>query len=239
MHKTRDEALEFIFDVNRRLPNTSKVESVIFAQAPHLRSLVKRQGDFLRIGAQTMHYENEGAFTGEISPVVIQSLGCKYVLLGHSERREYNNETNEAVNQKVHAAYRHHLRPIVCVGESLATREANQTSSFVKKQVAIALQDVPKEQVKDLIIAYEPIWAIGTGKTCEPDIANATIREIRDWVEGWYDVATAQSIRLLYGGSVKPSNIQAIMAQPDIDGALVGGASLDAPDFLALVHYND
>jgi len=239
MYKTRDEALEFIFDVNRRLPNTSEVETVIFAQAPHLRSLVKRQGDFLRIGAQTMHYEDQGAYTGEISPVVIQSLGCKYVLLGHSERREYNNETDESVNKKVHAAFRHGLRPMVCVGESLATREANQTTTFIEKQVTKALEGVLASQAKDLVIAYEPIWAIGTGKTCEPDMANQTILEIRQLIARLYDESVAQQVRILYGGSVKPSNIKAIMAESEIDGALVGGASLDAKSFLSLVNFQE
>jgi triosephosphate isomerase (TIM) len=237
MYKTRDEALEFIFDVNRRLPNTSEVETVIFAQAPHLRSLVKRQGDFLRIGAQTMHFEDEGAFTGEISPVVIQSLGCKYVLLGHSERREYNNETDVAVNKKVHAAFRHSLRPMVCVGESLAIRESNQTKAVVEQQVTQAFAGVSAAQAKDVVIAYEPIWAIGTGKTCEPDMANQTIAEIRALIGRLYDASVAGAIRILYGGSVKPTNIKAIMAQPDIDGALVGGASLDAKSFLSLVQF--
>jgi len=239
MYKTRDEALEFIFDVNRRLPNTSKVETVIFAQAPHLRSLVKRQGDFLRIGAQTMHYEDQGAYTGEISPIVIQSLGCKYVLLGHSERREYNNETDESVNKKVHAAFRHGLRPMVCVGESLVTREANQTTAFIEKQVTKALEGIPASQAKDVVIAYEPIWAIGTGKTCEPDMANQTILEIRQLIERLYDAGVAGQVRILYGGSVKPSNIKAIMAESEIDGALVGGASLDAKSFLSLVNFQE
>ena len=239
MYKTRDEALEFIFDVNRRLPNTSQVETAIFAQAPHLRSLVKRQGDFLRIGAQNMHFEEEGAYTGEISPVVIQSLGCKYVLLGHSERREYNNETNETVNLKLQAAFRHNLKPIMCVGESLATRDANQTKVFIATQVTEGLQGLFAAQVKELVIAYEPIWAIGTGKTCEPDMANETIGQIRALVASLYDDAVAASVRILYGGSVKPSNIKAIMSQSDIDGALVGGASLDAKSFLSLVHFQD
>jgi triosephosphate isomerase (TIM) len=239
MYKTRDEALEFIFDVNRRLPNTSEVETAIFAQAPHLRSLVKRQGDFLRIGAQNMHFEEEGAYTGEISPVVIQSLGCKYVLLGHSERREYNNETNETINLKLQAAFRHNLKPIMCVGESLATRDANQTKVFIATQVTEGLQGLFAAQVKELVIAYEPIWAIGTGKTCEPDMANETIGQIRALVASLYDDAVAASVRILYGGSVKPSNIKAIMSQSDIDGALVGGASLDAKSFLSLVHFQD
>ena len=239
MYKTRDEALEFIFDVNRRLPNTSMVETIIFAQAPHLRSLVKRQGDFLRIGAQTMHYEDQGAYTGEISPIVIQSLGCKYVLLGHSERREYNNETDESVNKKVHAAFRHNLRPMICVGESLVTREANQATAFIQKQVTKALEGIPASQAKEIVIAYEPIWAIGTGKTCEPEMANQTILEIRQLVERLYDASVAGQVRILYGGSVKPSNIKAIMAESEIDGALVGGASLDAKSFLSLVHFQE
>lgn len=238
MYKTRDEALEFIFDVNRNLPNTSQVETVIFAQAPHLRSLVKRQGDFLRIGAQTMHYEDEGAYTGEISPIVIQSLGCKYILLGHSERREYNNETDDAVNKKVHAAFRHGLKPMVCVGESLAVREAGTTNMVVGAQVSAAFEGISSEQAVDVTVAYEPIWAIGTGKTCEPEIANETIGSIRQLLASHYSEDVANKIRILYGGSVKPANIKAIMAQLEIDGALVGGASLDAKSYLQLVHYN-
>lgn len=238
MNKTRDEALEFIFDVNRSLPNTSEVETAIFAQAPHLRSLVKRQGDFLRIGGQNMHWEESGAFTGEISPIVMQSLGVKYILIGHSERREYFAETDEIVNKKVKAAFNHYLVPVICCGESLEIREAGTTKEFVQNQVKIALQDITEEQVVNAVIAYEPIWAIGTGKTCASDMADDTCKDVRDVIAEIYSPAVADKVRVLYGGSVKPANIKELMAKENIDGALIGGASLISKDYIEMANFN-
>jgi triosephosphate isomerase len=235
MNKTRDEALQFVYSVNMKLPSREFVESVVCAQSPVLRDLVKRQGDNLRIGAQTMHYEDNGAFTGEISAPLLASLGVQYVIIGHSERRAYYNETDDAVNKKLHQAFRYGLTPILCVGEELATREAGETDAFVKDQVVADLAGLGSEQVKSLVIAYEPIWAIGTGKTATSEMANETIHGIRRVVASLYDEETADAIRIQYGGSVKPANIAELLAQPDIDGALVGGASLDPEDFLTLV----
>jgi triosephosphate isomerase len=236
MNKTRDEALQFIYNVNMKLPSNEKVESVICAQAPILRDLVKRQGEELRIGAQTMHESDTGAYTGEVSAALLTNIGVEYVIIGHSERRAYYNETDEAINKKVHQAFRHDLTPILCVGESLETREANETDAFVEGQIVEDLKGLGSEQVKDLVIAYEPIWAIGTGKTATAEMANETIRNIRLVVEKLYDKETAEAVRIQYGGSVKPANIDELLSMSDIDGALVGGASLDSDSFLALVN---
>ncbi len=237
MNKNRDEALEFMYAVNRELPKTSDVETVIFAQAPHLRSLVKRQGDFLRIGGQNMHYEESGAFTGEISPRVMQDQGVKYILIGHSERRAYYNETDETVNKKLQAAFRHNLKSIVCVGEVLEERESGKTFEVVERQTKGALEGLTEAQVSDLVIAYEPVWAIGTGKTATAEMANETCGDVRRVVESLYGKEVAEKVRIQYGGSVKPANIHELMAQEHIDGALIGGASLDAKAFLEMANY--
>lgn len=237
MNKTRDEALEFMYAVNRSLPKTSEVETAIFAQAPHLRSLVKRQGDFLRIGGQNMHYEESGAFTGEISPRVMQSLGVKYILIGHSERRAYYNETDETVNKKLHAAFKYNLLPIVCVGEVLEERESGKTFEVVERQTRLALEGLTAEQVVATVVAYEPVWAIGTGKTATAEMANETCGDIRKVIEGLYSKEVADQVRIQYGGSVKPANIKELMAQEHIDGALIGGASLDASSFVEMANF--
>ena len=235
MFKTRDEALQFIYAVNMEVPKKEFVDTVVCAQAPVLRDLVKRQGANLRIGAQTMHEEVEGAFTGEVSAAMLANIGVDYVIIGHSERREYFNESDEKVNQKLHQAFRYGLTPILCVGEALETREANETNPFVQNQLDIALKGLGSSQVQDLVIAYEPIWAIGTGKTATNEQANETIAYIRQRLAELYDEETASATRILYGGSVKPENIDGLMAEPHIDGALVGGASLNVKSFLRIV----
>ncbi|MFH5881997.1 triose-phosphate isomerase [Liberiplasma polymorphum] len=236
MFKTRDEALQFIYAVNMEVPNKEFIDTVICAQAPVLRDLVKRQGEHLRIGAQNMHESVEGAFTGEISASLLENIGVDYVIVGHSERRLYFNETDEAVNLKLHQALRYGITPILCVGEALDTREAGTTNAYVKDQVVKALKGLGKSQVKDLVIAYEPIWAIGTGKTATNEQANETIAYIRSVVEELYNKDTSDELRILYGGSVKPENIDGLMAEPHIDGALVGGASLNPKAYLTLVN---
>ncbi|MDO5794104.1 MAG: triose-phosphate isomerase [Turicibacter sp.] len=239
MNKTRDEALQFIYAVKDQVTSSEKVESVICAPFPYLRCLVKRQGDFIRVGAQNMHFENSGAYTGEVSPDMLTSIGVSYVILGHSERREMFNETDESVNKKVHAAFAHQLIPIVCVGESLEDRENNTTNQVVDQQTVAALVGLTVDQVKQVVIAYEPIWAIGTGRTATAEQANETIGYIRQVVERVYGKEAADAIRIQYGGSVNPSNIKELMSQEHIDGALVGGASLDPKSFLSLVNYQD
>lgn len=234
MNKTWDEALEFVYKVSSKMPLETRVETVIGAPSPLLRGLVKRQGDHLKIAAQTMHESDSGAYTGEISAPLLESINVSYVILGHSERRAYYNETDEAVNLKTIQALKYDLTPIVCIGESLEVRENNQTMEFVAPQVEKGLKDIKEEDLKKVILAYEPIWAIGTGKSATNEMANDTIKQIREHVRKLKgDVA--DDIRILYGGSVKPATIEGLMSESDIDGALIGGASLDANDYIDMV----
>lgn len=232
MFKTRDEALSFVYAVADKVPSTNKVDSVICAPFVLLRCLVKRQGENLRIGAQNMHFEESGAFTGEIAPSMLTTTGVTYVIIGHSERRAMFNETDETCNKKLHAAYKHGLTPILCVGEMLEHREGGLTEAVIKEQIVKDLEGLTAEQVKTLVIAYEPIWAIGTGKTATAEVANETCGYIRSLVAEIYGEEVAEEVRIQYGGSVKLNNIDELMAQPHIDGALIGGASLIAEDFV-------
>ena len=232
MFKTRDEALNFIYAVADKVPSTDKVDSVICAPFVLLRCLVKRQGENLRIGAQNMHFEESGAFTGEIAPSMLTTTGVTYVIIGHSERRAMFNETDATCNKKLHAAYKHGLTPILCVGEMLEHREGGLTEAVIKEQIVKDLEGLTAEQVKNLVIAYEPIWAIGTGKTATAEVANETCGYIRSLVGELYGEEVAEAVRIQYGGSVKLNNIDELMAQPHIDGALIGGASLVAEDFV-------
>lgn len=194
-------------------------------------------GTNVKIGAQNMHYEEKGAFTGEISPKMLKDIGVEYVIVGHSERREYYNETDESVNRKLKAAFQYGLKPILCVGETLSQREEGITKNFVTTQVEKALEGLTNEQVSSMIIAYEPIWAIGTGKTASKEDANEVCGWIREKVRELYgDVANA--IIIQYGGSVKSSNAKDLFGMSDIDGGLVGGASLDPEEFAKIVNYN-
>ena len=224
MNKTRDESLQFIYAVKDRVASADTVESVICAPFPYLRCLVKRQGASLRIGAQNMHFESEGAYTGEIAPQMLSSIGVSYVVLGHSERREMFNETDEAINKKVHVSFSNGLIPIICVGESLEDREAGQTNQIVEAQTVKALEGLTKEQAKQVVIAYEPIWAIGTGRTATAEQANETIGYIRSVIERLFGSEVSEAVRIQYGGSVNPNNIKELMAQEHIDGALAGSA---------------
>ncbi len=236
MFKTRDEAIGFMMAVNANVPAQDVVETVICAPFTLLRCLVKRQGQNLRIGAQNMHFAEQGAFTGEIAPNMLTTLGVEYVIIGHSERRAMFNETDETVNKKLHAAFNHGLTPILCVGEYLEERESGQTEAVIEGQITKDLEGLTEEQVKELVIAYEPIWAIGTGRTATSEVANETCGFIRKLVAKLYNEETAEAIRIQYGGSVKTSNIDELMAQSDIDGALIGGASLVAEDFIYLAN---
>jgi triosephosphate isomerase len=236
MYKTRDEALDFIYDVSSSVPSRDQIDTVICAPAIFLRDLVKREGENLRIGAQNMHNEIQGAFTGEMSAPMLVSYGVEYVVIGHSERRLYFFETDPFINAKTKQALAHHVTPILCVGESLETREAGTTDAFVSDQVTKALEGISKEDVKKVVLAYEPIWAIGTGRTATSEQANETIKAIRHHVASLYDNDIAQDVRILYGGSVKPSNIEELLNTSDIDGALIGGASLEAASFIDMAN---
>jgi triosephosphate isomerase len=189
----------------------------------------------IALGAQDMHWEAEGAFTGAIAPRMLTDLLCSYVIIGHSERREFFGETNDTVNRKVRAAFASGLVPIMCVGESLATREAIETESFVRKQVMEGAAGLDAAEAARLVVAYEPIWAIGTGRTPTPEAANDVCRTIRATIGAMYGPPAAMAVRVLYGGSVKPENASMFFSEPDIDGALVGGAALKADSFADIV----
>ena len=236
MHKTIAEALEFVNEVKDRV-NNDKVEAVICAPFTLLKDLKQAtKGTNIKIGAQNMHFEEKGAFTGEISPLMLKELDMDYVVIGHSERSQYFNETDETVNKKVLKALEVGIDPILCVGETLEEREAGNTKDVCKVQVEKALENVSKEDLAKVVIAYEPVWAIGTGKTATSEDANDVIAYIREVVANLYG-ELANEVRIQYGGSVKPSNVAEIMNQSDIDGALVGGASLEANDYVELVNF--
>ena len=236
MYKTMDEAKNFVMEVKDNLPDSSQVDAVICPPALYLSELLKlAEGTPLKIGAQTMHDVDEGAFTGEVSPNMLAHLNVPYVILGHSERRQYFNETDESVNRKVLAAISKGLTPIVCVGESLDEREEGKTVELVASQVQKAFEGVTAEQAQDAVVAYEPIWAIGTGKTATAHDANEVCKEIRLKIGKLYDEDTASAIRIQYGGSVKPANIAELLSMEHIDGALVGGASLEPTSFIEMI----
>ena len=236
MYKTFDEAVDFVEEIQQAIPSPEKIDAVICASALYLPTLVVAAEDSsLAIGAQNMHFEDEGAFTGEISPAMLSNIHVDYVVLGHSERREMFNETDEAVNKKVRAALNHGIVPIICCGETLEEREAGSTESKVAGQITKALEGFTAAEVEHMVIAYEPIWAIGTGKTATADDANAVCGSIRAVVENLYGKDTADKIRIQYGGSVKPENIEELLTKEHIDGALVGGASLEVASFMKLL----
>lgn len=237
MHKTIAEAVEFVNDIKDKVNNTD-VEAVICAPFTLLKDLKEAtKGTNIKIGAQNMHYEDKGAFTGEVSAPMLNELNIDYVVLGHSERRQYFNETNETVNKKVLKALEAGIDPILCIGETLEEREADKTKDVCRVQVEKALENVSKDDMKKVVIAYEPIWAIGTGKTATAEQANDVIAYVREVVKGLYGEEISEEVRIQYGGSVKPSNVAEIMNQSDIDGALVGGASLQPADFTELVNF--
>ena len=237
MHKTIAEALQFVDQIKNEVEGTD-VEAVICAPFTLLKDIKEAvKGTNIKVGAQNMHYEEKGAFTGEVSAPMLKELDMDYVIIGHSERRQYFNETDETVNKKVKQAFAYDITPIMCVGETLEQREADKTKEIVKNQTQKGLADVKPEQVKTIVIAYEPIWAIGTGKTASSQDANEVIAYIREVVKDMYSEEVSEEVRIQYGGSVKPSNVEEIMNESDIDGALVGGASLEASDFTALVNF--
>lgn len=236
MNKDLTSAKSFMEALKENLEESDKVEAIVCPPYPYLVPLVEEAKQTnIRISAQNMHFEDSGAYTGEVSPVMLKDIGVTHTIIGHSERRELFGETDEDVNKKVKAAFMHDLTPIVCVGETLAQREANETMEHIKSQVTKALAGLTSQQIKETIIAYEPIWAIGTGKTASSEDANEVCKHIRQVVSELDSQEIADEVIIQYGGSVKPANIQELLAQSDIDGALVGGASLEADSFLQLV----
>jgi len=236
MHKTAAEARQLVYESKTDLLAIAGVEKVFcppFTALAAVSELV--MGTEIGVGAQNLHWEAQGAFTGELSAGMLKEF-CKYVIIGHSERRAMFGETDETVNRKVLAALTAGLTPIVCVGETFEENQAGRTGEVVTRQVRGAFKDVPQGHASAMVVAYEPVWAIGTGLAAEPDGANAVIRDfIRTPLAELYDEYTAQQIRVQYGGSVKPGNAAEFFSQPDIDGALVGGASLKAADFIGIV----
>ena len=237
MFRTAAEAAQLAANVRRGV-ETSPVDADVVLAPPFTALAAAAQslaGSAIGLSAQNMHWEKEGAFTGEISPVMLKDAGCAYVILGHSERRQFFGETDEGVARKGRAAIDHGLTPILCVGESLAERESDRTMEVVERQVERALRGLTPDETGRAILAYEPVWAIGTGRVATPEQAQEVHRFIRRQVAGSHGAPVAAALRILYGGSVKPDNAAGLMAQADIDGALVGGASLDAAGFVAIV----
>lgn len=234
MHKTRAEALSFVHEFKQALPAPPALEIAIAPSFPLLESVAQAlEGSRIKLVAQNMHFAKEGAFTGEVSPNLLYELGVTYVILGHSERRGHFRETDGLINQKIHAAFEFDLVPILCVGETLEERQRGQkeTERVLERQLSSDLKDLIPSSVDSLVIAYEPVWAIGTGVHASPADAEAGAAFIRRSIARWFNEITASSVRILYGGSVKPDNAPELLALPNIDGALVGGASLDPKAF--------
>ena len=232
MNKTRDAAIHFILEVEPKLPKDN-VDVIICAPAILLRDLVKRS-DVIKVGAQNMNEHDSGAYTGEISPIMLKDTKVEYVILGHSERRAYYNETDATVNAKIKKALEFELKPIVCVGETLEQRESGKTNDVLSNQIKKAFDGITIENPENVIIAYEPIWAIGTGKSATSKEAQDSCKYIRELLTGIFGEDTSSKIRILYGGSINVKNFKDIIAQEDIDGGLVGGSSLVEDDFIEL-----
>ena len=238
MNMLPNKAIEFIEGIAPLVKN-SEAEIILCVPYTDLfYSLLTAQNTNIKIGAQNMHWEESGAYTGEVSGEMLKCIGVEYVIIGHSERRQYFNETDETVNKKVKAALRNDLKPIVCVGETLEQREAGKTEEVITSQTKLALEGLTEEQVQNTIIAYEPIWAIGTGKTATAEDANNSIKDIRNEIRKNYGQNIAENVIIQYGGSVNASNAKELFSTSDIDGGLVGGASLKVEEFANIVNYN-
>ena len=238
MNKTSAEARDLAGKLKPLVSGVKDREIVLGPPFTALAAVAETiKGSNIALSAQNMHWEDKGAFTGEISAEMLLDLGCKYVIIGHSERRQYFGETDETVNKKVRQALKKGLSPILCVGETLAEREAGKLNELISRQVTDGLKDVGAEDMKKIVAAYEPVWAIGTGKTATPEQANEVHSLIREKVRSLFGKELAEGLRIQYGGSVTPDNVSSLMAMPDIDGALVGGASLKPETFAALVNF--
>ena len=235
MNKSIGEAVSYIKELKGLVKNTKDKEIVICPPFTALSAVsAELKASEIRLGAQNLFHEESGAFTGEISPLMLKETNCKYVILGHSERRKYFNETDEIVNKKIKIALKNKLIPILCIGETLEQRKANKTKEIIKKQFENSLKNIKSDK---LVIAYEPVWAIGTGNNATPEQAEEAHAFIRRLVKKHFGSAAAEKIRIIYGGSVIPENIKGLMSQKNIDGALVGGASLDAKEFFEIIDF--
>lgn len=236
MYTTRTEAVNLTIGIAEGLSKTER-EIVLFPPSVYVTCVKTAcEGTPLKVGFQNMYYEKEGAFTGELSPIMVKDVGADYVLLGHSERRHIFGETDELIHKKVVAAIAHGIIPMLCVGELLEEREAGKSEAVVEYQLKAAFEGLKTEDALKVVIAYEPVWAIGTGKVATPEIAQSMHAFIRKILQKLYNESVAQSIPVLYGGSVKPDNIAGLYAMPDIDGVLVGGASLKVQSFLDIIN---
>ena len=235
MNKTNDEAVKMLTELKELVKDIKDVKVVIGAPFTALSDAVKAvAGSNVEIAAENVYPKASGAYTGEVSPVMLESIGVKYVIIGHSERREYFHESNEFINEKVKAVLAHNMTPILCIGEKLEDREAGRTAQVNEKQIREGLAGITAEEAKKIIVAYEPVWAIGTGKTATPEMAQETHKEIREVLRDMFG-AVADEMVIQYGGSMKPENAKELLAQADIDGGLIGGASLEAPSFAKIV----
>ena len=239
MNMLPNETIKFIEEFEPLVKDTKNEVILCVPYTDLFYALNFAQDTNIKIGAQNMHFEESGAYTGEVSAKMLKSIGVEYVIIGHSERRQYFNETDETVNKKIKAAFANELKPIVCVGETLEERESGKTVDIITTQTKLALEGLTDEQVKGTIIAYEPIWAIGTGKTATSEDANNSIKEIRKKIEEIYGKDVAECVIIQYGGSVKSVNAKELFTTSDIDGGLVGGASLKPEEFAKIVNYND
>lgn len=236
MNMLPNEAIDFIQQLEPLVKDTENEVIVCVPYIDLFYVLLNAQGTNIKVGAQNMHWEESGAYTGEVSGKMLKSLGVEYVIIGHSERRQYFAETDETVNKKVKAALLNGLKPIICVGETLEDRESGKTIDVITKQIRGALNEITEEQIKSCIIAYEPIWAIGTGKTATAEEANNTIKEIREEISKIYGQNVANGVIIQYGGSVKAANAKELFSMSDIDGGLIGGASLKPEEFSQIVN---
>ena len=237
MNKTLSETQTFAEELRPLLSRSKWCDVVLCVPAINIPNAVRLfKNSRVAIAAQNVHFEEKGAFTGELSPAMLKEQGVKYVIIGHSERRQYYGETDFTVNKKIHAALAAGLNPILCVGESLEQRELGVTLEYITYQVKVALAGVPAEQARRIIIAYEPIWAIGTGKTATAEQANEVCQAIRAVIRKLYDARIARAVTIQYGGSMNAKNAAELLAQPDIDGGLIGGASLKVPDFITIIN---
>jgi triosephosphate isomerase len=238
MHKTVDESVALVEQLRETLADVKDREILVCPPFTALHEVAKiLQGSNIQVGGQNLYPAQEGAYTGETSPAMLLDVGCSYVILGHSERRQYFQESDQFVNHKLKVALEHGLKPILCVGETLEQRGEGRQKTVVSMQVERGLSEISAEAMKDVAIAYEPIWAIGTGHTATPQQADEMHGMIRNNLSGLYGDELAQSVCIMYGGSVKPGNVDDLMAQPQVDGALVGGASLDAESFARIVRF--
>jgi triosephosphate isomerase len=236
MHTTRVEAAALASAVAQRCAGGAETEVLLCPPFPYLEAVAQAvRGTPVKLGAQNLHHEKSGAFTGEVSAAMLVDMGCQYVIVGHSERRQFFCDTDESIHRKLKAALAAGLCPVFCVGERLEDREAGRTEQVLQTQVHGGLDGFAAEQVEAMVIAYEPVWAIGTGRNATPQQADETQAHLRKLLASRYNLALAQRVRILYGGSVKPDNAASLLGQPNVDGALVGGASLSADGFAAIV----